>query len=81
MPKVRCKDCLWWYNSQKTIIRRLYYFDFLNPIITVGSCDNEKVLDETSGYTGVTSGHKGRREGEVLRYCSGFKPKVAEVKE
>lgn len=70
MPKVKCLDCRHFTKSSKGYTPKSY--GFIRRTRPKGWCDNDEQLEETSGYTGMASGHKGSRLGDTLRWCKFF---------
>lgn len=75
MGKVKCEDCRHWSDSGRKTKRRRAMFSLSYNYVSVGSCMSDKCAEETLGYTGIASGHKMTRYGEILRYCKHYKPK------
>ena len=78
MTKVKCEDCAHWMFSHEQLMRKggyMFSFSFAYKKVKKGYCMCGKCGENTSGYTGITSGHKMTREGGKLRYCRFFKPK------
>jgi len=78
MSKVKCEDCAFWlfcYKKRRLKKGAMISLSFNYEEVSVGVCTSGKCAAETSGYTGLSSGHKMNRIGETLRYCAFFNPK------
>lgn len=78
MSKVKCKDCVFWlfcYKTKRSKRGAMVSLSFNYEDVSVGICTSGKCAEETSGYTGLGRGHKMRRIGGILRYCTFFSPK------
>jgi len=78
MGKIKCEDCRFWRFSHEQIRKKrgeMLSLSWMYSKEAVGWCGNDKCGRETSGYTGLESGHKMSRIGGRLRYCQFFEPK------
>ena len=84
MSKVKCRNCRFWFHTD-TVKRRdrkyVVSFSFAYKTVEKGDCQNDACGAETSGYTGMTSGHKMSRLGNIERYCRFFEPKILQTVE
>jgi len=75
MPKVQCGKCVYWLDSGQLRLKRGALTSSFHNYEHVGVCINDKCAENTSGYTGMGSGHKMSRREKVWRYCKFFERK------